>query len=140
MTSEQKKIALVAVAGGGGLILLLYLLRSGTGAGTNALGIGTAAPLQIPPGSDITYNFPGFPSPTAVTAEVPAIPSCVKLCDQCDDSTAFAGVASYQIPQSALNQQLRRSFVATSTLNYPVDMFAPVSETWGTRLGDILFG
>jgi hypothetical protein len=139
MTAEQKKIALIAVAGGGGLILLYFLMRSGTAAGAAGSSVGSAAPFQIPPGSDITYNFPGFATPAATIA-APSVPSCFKLCDQCDDSTAFAGVASYQIPQSALNQQLRRSFVATSTLNYPVDMFAPVSETWGTRLGDILFG
>jgi hypothetical protein len=143
MTAEQKKIALIAVAGGGGLILLLYLLRSGTGAGatTGAGTVAAPAPLQIPPGSDITYNYPGFPQPMAVTA-APAVPTCAKLCDECDDNSAYAGVASYKVPSSTIAAQttnFRTVAAFVPAASYP-DIFAPVSLTEGTLLGDILYG
>jgi len=136
VTAEQKKIALVAVAGGAGLLLLLYLLRSGAGAGGAGAGALSAAPLQIPPGSNILYNFPGFPEPSAVTAE-PVPPSCTKVCDECEDNTAFAGVASYRIPAGTIAAQFRTAAAFVPGPSYP-NIFAPVSLTWGTELGELL--
>jgi hypothetical protein len=145
MTDEQKKIALVAVAGGGGLILLLYLLRSKGGAGTAAAaGAGTVtapASSQLPPGSNIVYNFPGLAPPMAVTA-APAPPACTKVCDECDDNSAYAGVTSYKVPSGTVAAQLgnfRTVAAFIPVASYP-DIFAPVSLTEGAALGDLLYG
>jgi len=119
MTAEQKKIALVAVAGGGGLLLLWYLLRSRAAGFPQAIPAGAAAagygPLDIPPGSDITYNFPGMAPPTATVTPPSGVPSCVKLCDNCDDNSAFAGVASYQISPAAMTNVTRSLAPALSS-------------------------
>lgn len=107
MTDEQKKIALVAVVGGAAVLVLYYLYESESAASAAAQAqpaASTAAtPLQLPAGSQITYNFPGLAQPVAATA-----PSCTTICDTCDDNTAYAGVASYRtIPEPVLQAQYR---------------------------------
>jgi hypothetical protein len=108
LTGEQKKIALIAVAGGGGIILLIYLLRSGQ---AGVVG-GTAVPAGVAesgipyalPNNQITYNYPGIAPPPATVAPS-AAPTCTQICDECADNSAYAGTASYKIPQSVIDSQ-----------------------------------
>jgi hypothetical protein len=104
MTPEQKKIALIAVAGVAGIAVIWYLLKRSTVAGNQAISSAGVQPLTVPPPADITFNYP----PLQTTGAVPgaAATTCTKLCETCDDNTSFAGTVLYRIPPSVLTNQM----------------------------------
>ena len=106
MKPETKKILLIGAAGVAGILVLWYLLRQQSAAAANqAVTSAGVQPLQVPAGSNITYNYPPLVTSPA-TVGTGAAPACTNLCEECDDSASYAAVSTHSIPPQVLASQL----------------------------------